>query len=54
MDGPAGMTGMPALPLPVIAFLESGPLAHVVTLDARGEPHVSMAWVGFEQLDETQ
>ena len=39
---------MRALPLPVVAFLESGPLAHVVTLDARGEPHLSMAWVGID------
>jgi PPOX class probable F420-dependent enzyme len=42
------MTSMSSLPLPVIAFLESGPLAHVVTLDARGAPHVSVAWVGIE------
>ncbi len=42
------MTGMPTLSGPVVAFLESGPLAHVVTLDARGAPHVSVAWVGVE------
>jgi Pyridoxamine 5'-phosphate oxidase len=42
------MTNMPTLSQPVIAFIDSGPLAHVVTLDARGEPHVSMAWVGIE------
>ena len=36
------------LPRRVVAFLEGGPMAHVVTLGARGEPHVSMAWVGVE------
>jgi PPOX class probable F420-dependent enzyme len=45
------MTSMSSLPLPVIAFLESGPLAHVVTLDARGAPHLSVAWVGIEDGD---
>ena len=43
------MSRMPALPRPVVAFLEGGPLAHVVTLDAQGVPHVSMAWVGVEE-----
>jgi PPOX class probable F420-dependent enzyme len=42
------MRPMPTLPAPVVAFLERGPLAHVVTLDARGAPHVSLAWVGVE------
>lgn len=37
-------------PLPdgVTAFLATAPLAHVVTLDADGAPHVSVAWVGVE------
>jgi PPOX class probable F420-dependent enzyme len=39
---------MLSLPRPIVAFLESGPLAHVVTLDELGQPHVSMAWVGLE------
>ena len=30
------------------AFLATGPVAHVVTLDAAGAPQVSMAWVGIE------
>ncbi len=37
-----------ALPPKVRAFLESGPLAHVVTLNADGSPQVSIAWVGVE------
>ncbi len=37
-----------ALPPKVRAFLESGPLAHVVTLSADGSPQVSIAWVGIE------
>ena len=39
---------MTALPAPVVAFLATGPLAHVVTLGPKGEPHVTMAWVGVE------
>ncbi len=39
---------MAGLPSSVRAFIESGPLAHVVTLGADGSPHVSMAWVGLE------
>lgn len=36
------------LPPRVVAFLESGPLAHLVTLDPDGSPQVSAAWVGVE------
>ncbi len=32
----------------VVALIERGPLAHLVTLSADGSPHVSMAWVGVE------
>lgn len=39
---------MPALPSIVREFIDSGPLAHVVTLGADGDPHVSLAWVGIE------
>lgn len=41
-------TGMPGLTVAVRAFLATGPLAHVVTLDSDGGPHVSLAWVGVE------
>lgn len=30
------------------AFIETGPIAHVVTLGADGAPQVSLAWVGLE------
>jgi PPOX class probable F420-dependent enzyme len=30
------------------ALIESGPLAHLVTLEADGTPHVTCAWVGLE------
>jgi PPOX class probable F420-dependent enzyme len=43
---PPGPPG--TLPPKVHAFLESGPLAHVVTLNADGSPQVSVAWVGVE------
>ena len=33
---------------PILEFLATGPLAHVVTLGPGGDPHVSMAWVGVE------
>jgi PPOX class probable F420-dependent enzyme len=39
---------MPELPAPVLDFLASGPLAHVVTLAPDGAPQVSVAWVGVE------
>jgi PPOX class probable F420-dependent enzyme len=32
----------------VRSFIATGPLAHVVTLDPDGTPHVSMAWVGLD------
>ena len=32
-------------------FIERGPLAHVVTLEPDGSPHVSLAWVGIENND---
>jgi PPOX class probable F420-dependent enzyme len=37
---------MPSIPTAVRAFLAPGPLAHVVTLEPDGTPHVSLAWVG--------
>ncbi|MEO7836164.1 MAG: PPOX class F420-dependent oxidoreductase [Acidimicrobiales bacterium] len=36
------------LPLAVRDLVESGPLAHVVTLNADGSPHVTVVWVGLE------
>ena len=32
-------------------FLATGPLAHVVTLDSNGTPHVTLAWAGFDGND---
>jgi PPOX class probable F420-dependent enzyme len=32
----------------VRAFIATGPLAHVVTLNRDGDPDVSMAWVGVD------
>lgn len=39
---------MSTLPTSVLEFLETAPLAHVVTIGSDGSPHVSMAWVGVE------
>jgi len=39
---------MTGLAEPIRAFLATGPIAHVVTLDADGAPQVSIAWVGVE------
>jgi PPOX class probable F420-dependent enzyme len=39
---------MPSLSDAVRRFIESGPLAHVVTLNRNGDPDVSMAWVGLD------
>jgi PPOX class probable F420-dependent enzyme len=40
--------GTMTLSQPIRDFIASGPLAHVVTLGANGDPHVSLAWVGLE------
>ena len=39
---------MTTLPEGARRFLATGPLAHVITLDPDGSPHVSLAWAGFE------
>ena len=39
---------MSDLPHSVRDFIATGPLAHVVTLGANGDPHVSLAWVGLD------
>jgi PPOX class probable F420-dependent enzyme len=39
---------MSTLPAAVRRFIETGPLAHVVTLNGRGDPDVSLAWVGMD------
>lgn len=36
------------VPASVVRLIERGPIAHVVTLNADGSPHVSLAWVGIE------
>ncbi len=33
------------------AFLRSAPVAHLVTLEPDGSPHVSMAWVDLDDSD---
>ncbi len=40
---------MTAIPDPVRKVLESNALAHVVTINDDGGPHVSLAWVGLEE-----
>jgi PPOX class probable F420-dependent enzyme len=42
---------MVAIPDSVREFLKTGPLAHVVTLDPDGSPHVTLAWAGFDGDD---
>jgi PPOX class probable F420-dependent enzyme len=39
------------IPASVREFLETGPLAHVVTLDPDGTPHVTVAWAGLDGDD---
>lgn len=36
------------MPMSVRAVVESGRLAHLVTIDPDGAPHVSLVWVGIE------
>jgi PPOX class probable F420-dependent enzyme len=38
---------MATIPASVREFLATGPLAHVVTLNPDGAPHVTLAWAGF-------
>jgi PPOX class probable F420-dependent enzyme len=40
--------GMAELPASVRSYIDTGPLAHLVTLDPDGRPQVSMAWVGLD------
>ena len=37
-----------ALPERIRALVESGPLAHLVTLNADGSPQVTVVWIGIE------
>ncbi len=39
------------LPRDLVDLIESGPLAHVTTLDADGGPQVSVVWVGLDGGD---
>lgn len=39
---------MATIPTGARRFLETGPFAHVVTLDPDGTPHVSLAWAGVD------
>ena len=39
---------MGSLPDPVRELIESGPLAHLVTLNADGSPQVTVVWIGIE------
>jgi PPOX class probable F420-dependent enzyme len=36
------------IPAPVKELIHSFPIAHVVTLNTDGTPHVSLAWLGIE------
>lgn len=48
--GPAYHAGVTRIPIPesARALLESGSVAHVVTIDEDGGPQVTAAWVGIE------
>lgn len=39
---------MISLPQPAIELLSSAAVAHLVTVNADGSPHVSLAWAGIE------
>lgn len=42
------MSMPPRLSDAALSLIESGAIAHVVTIDPDGGPHVSMAWIGLE------
>ena len=39
---------MATIPQGARDFLATGPLAHVVTINPDGSPHVSLAWAGVD------
>lgn len=39
---------MVAIPESVREFLATGPLAHVITIDEDGTPHVTLSWAGLD------
>ena len=41
-------TDMVTIPDQVRELLATGPLAHVVTIDPDGTPHVTLSWAGFD------
>ncbi|HEY2834387.1 MAG TPA: TIGR03618 family F420-dependent PPOX class oxidoreductase [Sporichthyaceae bacterium] len=42
---------MVAIPAPLRELIESGPLAHLVTLDPDGSPQVTIIWIGLDGDD---
>jgi len=42
---------MTALPPPLRALVETGPLAHLVTVDPDGSPQVTVIWIGLDGDD---
>ena len=42
---------MSSLPDSVRTLIESGPLAHLVTLNPDGSPQVTIVWIGIEDAD---
>ena len=42
---------MPTLPTELVDLVQSGPMAHVTTLNADGSPQVSVVWVGLDGDD---
>ena len=39
------------LPAKARSAIEAGPIAHIVTLDEDGSPHVTLAWIGLDGDD---
>jgi len=51
-DGPvASVTGVTALPDSLHSLIESGPMAHLTTINADGSPQVSVVWIGLDGDD---
>jgi len=42
---------MGALPKELVDLIESGPLAHLTTVNADGSPQVSIIWIGVDRDD---
>ena len=47
-SGPVGLHAGMSIPASLRTLIESGPLAHLVTVNPDGSPHVTVNWIGLD------